>query len=106
VLRYHQLSERRDVAVKVLTLPGAGHRLADESTKMAQLSLHPNVVPVLFSGHDGDRPYLVMACCPGQDLWSMLKQHGPFEMRRVLRIGVQLSDALAAAHALGIIHRD
>jgi len=106
VLRYHQLSERRDVAVKVLTLPGAGERLAQESTKMAQLSLHPNVVPVLFSGRDGDRPYLVMACCPGQDLWSMLKQHGPFAMRRVLRIGVQLSDALAAAHAVGIIHRD
>jgi serine/threonine protein kinase len=109
VLRYHQVREQRDVAVKVLTLRGAERgasaRVVAEANKMAKLSNHGNIVPVFFSAEDGDRPYIVMAYCSGEDLWTLLKR-GPFTVRRVLRIGVQIADALQAAHALGIIHRD
>lgn len=109
VLRYHQVREQRDVAVKVLTLHGAERgasaRVVAEANKMAKLSLHNHIVPVFFSAEDGDRPYIVMAYCPGEDLWTLLKR-GPFTVRRVLRVGVQIADALQAAHALGIIHRD
>ncbi|MEV4512582.1 serine/threonine-protein kinase [Dactylosporangium sp. NPDC049525] len=109
VLRYHQVREQRDVAVKVLTLRGAERgasaRVVAEANKMAKLSNHGNIVSVFFSAEDGDRPYIVMAYCPGEDLWTLLKR-GPFTVRRVLRIGVQIADALQAAHALGIIHRD
>ncbi|MFF5230420.1 serine/threonine-protein kinase [Dactylosporangium sp. NPDC000521] len=109
VLRYHQVREQRDVAVKVLTLRGAERgasaRVVAEANKMAKLSNHGNIVPIFFSAEDGDRPYIVMAYCPGEDLWTLLKR-GPFTVRRVLRIGVQIADALQAAHTLGIVHRD
>jgi serine/threonine protein kinase len=104
VLLYRQLSPARDVAVKVIQVGAATGRVA-EADAMARLGMHANIVPVFATGFDGASPYIVMAYCPGEDLWTLVRR-GPFDVRKVLRIGVQIADAVQAAHALGIVHHD
>lgn len=51
-------------------------------------------------------PYLVMTYSRGVSLQERLNESGPLETRKILRIGMQASKGLAAAHAQGIVHRD
>ena len=51
-------------------------------------------------------PYLVMEFIPGETLQQRLDRTGPLETAEVLRIGRQIAEGLAAAHATGLIHRD
>jgi Protein kinase domain len=71
------------------------------------LSGHPHVVNVYDAGtlRDG-RPYMVMELCPDGSLNDELRRSGPMSAERACRIGTGLADALAAAHAAGILHRD
>ncbi|MBI2678179.1 MAG: protein kinase [Candidatus Koribacter versatilis] len=68
---------------------------------------HPNAVRVddLDSTEDG-RPFMVMEYVHGKDLRHMIQNSGPLPVRRALGIARQAAAALAAAHALGITHRD
>jgi hypothetical protein len=101
----------RDVAVKidnrVLGNERDRRRFLREAHAAARLSGHPNVVAV----HDANitpqgMPYLVMELCTGGSLHDVLKKNGPLPADRVRHLGVQLADALAAAHAEGVLHRD
>jgi serine/threonine protein kinase len=103
VLLYRQLKPARDVAVKVILTDTVGP-IAEADT-MARLSNHANIVSIFSTGSDGPRPYIVMAYCPGDDLWTLVRQ-GPFEVRKVVRIGVQVAEAVLAAHRLSIVHHD
>jgi tetratricopeptide (TPR) repeat protein len=106
----------RKVAIKLLR-PRRGDsegekeartRLAREATALARLS-HPNVVQVHDAGtyEDADRAgvFVVMELVEGDELtrWLALRRHG---WREVLRVFVQAGRGLAAAHAVGLIHRD
>jgi hypothetical protein len=51
-------------------------------------------------------PYLVMELCPAGSLNDALRRHGPMPAAQVRDIGIRLADALAAAHASGVLHRD
>ena len=51
-------------------------------------------------------PYLVMEFIPGETLQQKLDRVGPLEVPEVLRIGRQIAEGLAAAHAMDLIHRD
>jgi hypothetical protein len=99
----------RDVAVKHI-LPGdedptvATQRLLREARSAARIH-HPNVVTVHDLVLEGNDAYIVMEYVPAENLAQVLRR-GPLDPRRVARIGAQVADALAAAHALGIIHRD
>jgi serine/threonine protein kinase len=68
---------------------------------------HPNAVHVedLDRTEDG-RPFIVMEYVEGQNLRTVIRREGPLPALRSLRIAAQIVSALAAAHKLGIIHRD
>ncbi|NRQ35664.1 protein kinase [Nonomuraea sp. NN258] len=96
----------REVALKVdnrlLLSDHDRRRFLREVTAAGALTGHPHVVPVYDAGvlPDG-RPYLVLEPCPGGSLSGRLLS--PPDVRDV---GVRVADALAAAHAQGVLHRD
>jgi serine/threonine protein kinase len=68
---------------------------------------HPNVMRIFDFGHaEGGRPYLAMELVDGPTLARVIATQGPLPVPRVLEILAQIADALAAAHAVGVIHRD
>jgi eukaryotic-like serine/threonine-protein kinase len=100
----------RQVAVKVLSPSDAQdplfvERFRREARAAARLS-HPNIVAVFDSGSDADQPYLVMEYVPGQSLAQLLARQGRLAPRRAVELAIQVSAALAAAHAQGLVHRD
>ncbi len=108
VYRATQLSIGRDVALKLLTAiesASAVKRFFREARIASALS-HPNTVPIIEFGQEPDgHVYLAMELVRGRTLLAELEQ-GPLSSRRITRIGVQLCDAIEAAHRLQIVHRD
>ncbi|MFI0367090.1 WD40 repeat domain-containing serine/threonine protein kinase [Actinomadura sp. 1N219] len=105
----------REVAVKHLKVPsdiGAKavallvSRMHREARAAAALR-HQGIVTVhdLVDDEDG-LPWIVMDLVSGCSLEQAVKNDGPLTMERAARIGAQVADALAAAHAAGIVHRD
>ncbi len=100
----------REVAVKVLR-PEYGAdaqfvvRFEHEAQAAASLS-HPNIVQVYDYGTDAAGPYIVMEQVSGGDLSSALGKKGYLPPTAVANMGQQVADALAAAHATGLVHRD
>jgi hypothetical protein len=111
VYRCWQLAVGREVAVKVdnrvLLTERDRRRFLREVTAAGRLSGHPHVIDVYDAGTLADgRPYLVMELCPAGSLNDALRRHGPMPAAQVRDIGIRLADALAAAHASGVLHRD
>ncbi|GAA4619076.1 hypothetical protein GCM10023195_86120 [Actinoallomurus liliacearum] len=115
VWRAYDAELDREVAVKELRLPDEIDdterrewyaRVAREARAAARLH-HPGIVALhdRVIGDDG-RPWLVMELVAGGSLDDVLRTGGPLPVRRVADIGRQMLDALAAAHAKGIVHRD
>ena len=111
VYRCWQLAVGREVAVKVdnrvLLTERDRRRFIREVTAAGRLSGHPHVIDVYDAGtlEDG-RPFLVMELCPAGSLNDALRRNGPMPPVQVRDIGIRLADALAAAHASGVLHRD
>ena len=101
----------RVVAVKVLapaiaTTSPARKRFLREARSSAAVQ-HDNVVRVhAVSRDDEPLPYLVMEYIPGETLQQRLDRTGPLEVTEIVRLGRQIAEGLAAAHAKGLIHRD
>ena len=100
---------QRTVAIKVLppdriTDPAANLRLAREARAVAALS-HPHICPLFDVGHQDGTDYLVMEFLEGETLAQRLVR-GRLPLDDVLQYGIQIAEALAAAHKAGIIHRD
>jgi serine/threonine-protein kinase len=74
--------------------------------KIASQIRHPNVVDVLDVGEHEGLPYLVMELLDGADLASWLRAHGRLSVPEALATFLPLASALAAAHAMGTLHRD
>jgi hypothetical protein len=111
VYRAWQVGLDREVALKVdsrvLTDERDRRRFLREAGAAGRLSAHGHIVPVYDAGVAGDgRPYLVMELCPGGSLADRVRRDGPIPADEVRRIGLGIADALAAAHAVGILHRD
>jgi eukaryotic-like serine/threonine-protein kinase len=100
----------RRVAVKLLREeladdPRFVERFRREARAVAALS-HNNLANVFDYGEDADHHYIVMELLPGQDLARALSDEAPLDPARAADIAAQTCDALAHAHAAGVVHRD
>ncbi len=100
----------RDVAVKMLHIrrlesAEAVERFEREARTLASLA-HPGIVTVIDRGDDHGRPFIVFEYVRGRDLRERIADEGRLPLGEVLMIGEQIADALAYAHARGVIHRD
>ena len=109
VYRAHDEHLQRDVAVKILP---AGF-LADEASRkrfrrealaLSKLN-HPNIATVFDFDTQGDVDFLVMELIRGTPINALIKT-GWMDESKIIRLGIQLANGLAAAHARAIIHRD
>ncbi|MGW7482716.1 serine/threonine-protein kinase [Nonomuraea muscovyensis] len=106
---------RQEVAVKEVRLPPdldeasraeLAERTLREARAAATLRSHPSIVTVHDVVLDGGRPWIVMELVRGRSLDRAVRDDGPLPPRRVAEIGRRMIDALTAAHASGILHRD
>ncbi|MBL8677997.1 MAG: protein kinase [Myxococcales bacterium] len=106
----HAMTRRR-VAVKVLhahhrQTGDAAKRFINEAQAAGRIQ-HPNVVEVLDAGEDSDQSlYLVLELLQGHDLATLLMRQRRIDVADTITIIAQVLQALAVAHAQGIIHRD
>jgi serine/threonine protein kinase len=99
----------RPVALKVVLEefakdPTVVERLRLEARAASALN-HPNICTIYDVGESEDRPFIVMELLKGQTLRSKLES-GPVRVSELVDIGIQVADALDAAHRNGILHRD
>jgi hypothetical protein len=109
VHRARDLRHDRDVAIKVLLPELAAvtgvSRFAREIEIEAGLR-HPHILPLLDSGEVEGLPFYVMPLVEGETLSDRLKRESQLPVDEVVRLGIEVADALAYAHARGLIHRD
>ncbi len=111
-LAHDESASGRDVAVALFETAGLGEaamaRARREMHAMERLGSHPHLVPVLETGEQGGRPYIVSPYMAGGDVKGQLAAaaDGMLEVERALRIGIDVCRALEHAHSCGIVHRD
>ncbi|MFP5388911.1 MAG: protein kinase domain-containing protein, partial [Thermoleophilia bacterium] len=110
VYRATQLALERPVALKVVARQLADdeqfrHRFLSESRLAARLE-HPAVVPVYDAREDDGELIVAMRLIEGGDLRRLIDRDGPLEPERAVHLLGQVAEALDAAHAAGIVHRD
>jgi eukaryotic-like serine/threonine-protein kinase len=99
----------RTVAVKLLAEhlaldPAFVERFRREARAAARLG-HPGVVAVYDSGSEGETHFIVMEHVEGRTLEEVLSA-GPLPIQRAVEIARKVAEALSAAHAQGLVHRD
>lgn len=104
------MSNRKTVAVKMLKDEYKDdaeflRRFSREANAILTLS-HENIVRAYGAGTHNGMPYLVMEYVEGHTLKDLIAMHGALPVRTAIGITCQILDALSAAHAHGIIHRD
>ena len=104
-----EASLNRQVVIKVLPPEMANDvsaaRFKQEIELAAQLQ-HPHILPVLTAGAQDDLIYYVMPYVTGESLRHRLTTEGKLPVTDAARILYEVSDALAYAHAHGVVHRD
>ncbi len=99
----------REIALKILPESFAResdrlHRFEQEARAVAALN-HPNILAVFDIGQHNGSPFLVSELLEGESLRAVL-DCGALPQRKTIEYGVQIAQALAAAHDKGIVHRD
>lgn len=108
-----ELLQRRVAMKQLLPQPGvsmeeartARDRVIREARITARLH-HPHAVTLYDVVEQAGRPCLIMEFVPSRSLNAVLKSQGTLQPALVARIGAELASALAAAHQVGIVHRD
>jgi serine/threonine-protein kinase len=100
----------KTVAIKVLRPSLAADekivaRFSREARAASRIS-HPNALSVTDIGEDHGTVFLVMEYLSGKTLKQVIREEGPLPLPRIVEITRQVGDALAAAHAQGVVHRD
>src|SRR6202051_4595172 len=99
----------RTVAIKVLAShlscsPELKQRMEGEGSGISSLN-HPHICQLYDVGSQDGTDYLVMEFLEGETLAERLRK-GPLPLPEILKIGIAVAEALAAAHRSGIVHRD
>jgi serine/threonine protein kinase len=107
---YRALDPRvgRQIALKILPESLARdeeRRRFDQEARLPAALNHPNVMAIYDVGLDHHPPYVVAELVPGEPLRVLIAQ-GPLPVRKAVDIAAQMAAGLAAAHAVGIVHRD
>jgi hypothetical protein len=104
-----EASLNRQVVIKVLppefTSEVSAARFKQEMEFAARLQ-HPHILPVLAAGARDGLLYYIMPFVAGESLRHRMDREGKFDPMDALRLVAEIADALAFAHAQGIIHRD
>ncbi len=109
VYRAHDTCLDRCVAVKILpshlsSSPELKSRFEREAKTLSSVS-HPHICHLYDVGSQDGVDFLVMELLEGETLATRLMR-GPLSLQDLLKIGMEIADALARAHRLGITHRD
>jgi eukaryotic-like serine/threonine-protein kinase len=110
VYKAYDKSLDRTIALKVVRHGVMGQadtlkRFKQELILASKIS-HKNILRIHDMGEVGDTSFITMAYVEGQDLYGILKETPKMPFERVLKFSMALAEALAAAHAEGVIHRD
>ena len=110
VYKARQLSLDRTVALKVIAPaltqdPAIRRRFLRESRIAASID-HPNVIPIYYTGEEGETAYIAMRYVAGDDLRTLVRRESRLRPAHAARIVAQVGAALDAAHAAGLVHRD
>lgn len=109
VFRAHDAKHDRPVAVKVLRQEVAAQLGVDRFLREIHIAArlhHPHVLTLIDSGEWDDVPYFVTPYVDGPSLRHRIDVEGPMKTTQVARLLREVADALAAAHRLGVVHRD
>lgn len=109
VFKAHDMRLNRLVAIKVLTAASSAdpirrRRFVQEAQAASSLN-HPSIITIFDILSQGDASFLVMELVQGRTLTDLIPKGG-LPTSETLHYGIQMTDALQAAHAAGIIHRD
>ncbi|WP_131765562.1 serine/threonine-protein kinase [Candidatus Protofrankia californiensis] len=105
---------QRPVAVKEILIPHAGSqverdglraRVLREARALARLN-SPAIVSVYDVVEEAERHWIVMELVDADSLGEVIRAEGPLPPEQVAAIGLTLTEALAAAHSAGVLHRD
>src|SRR5882724_7625646 len=99
----------RQVVIKLLApelAAGVNRERFQREVQLAAKLQHPHIVPLFAAGAMGDLLYYTMPFIAGESLKHALANGTKFSVRDTVRILHDVTDALAHAHAHGIMHRD
>jgi serine/threonine-protein kinase len=99
------------VALKVISSVYAGdpEEAAERFRREVQAArkvTHPNVIRIHDLGEDGPLMFLSMEYVDGETLWARVKRSGPMTVPQARAVLAATADGVAAAHAVGVVHRD
>jgi serine/threonine protein kinase len=109
VYRARDLRLKREVAIKTLPRSFAGDRdraaRFEREARAASALNHPNIAVVYDVGAEDEISFIVSELVRGETLARII-EHGALPLRKLIEVGAQTADGLAAAHTAGIVHRD
>ncbi len=109
---FKALDERLEevVVLKVMKIPLGGDarvlELFKREIRIARKITHTGVVRIHDFWDAGPLSFVTMEYLDGQDLSEAIKRRGAFPVPVAVRVGIELFEALEAAHAVGVVHRD
>ncbi|MGL4554136.1 MAG: WD40 repeat domain-containing serine/threonine protein kinase [Gemmataceae bacterium] len=109
VYRARQMSLDRDVALKVLRIPDDDPTMLERMQREAQITArlaHPRIVGIFDAGRAGPHFFFAMELVLGTDLQRRVSRDGPLSVADAVTYLRQAAEALAHAHAAGMVHRD
>lgn len=109
VFAAQEKSLQRRVVIKVLPpelAAGVNHERFRREIQLAAQLQHPHIVPLLAAGESGGLLWFTMPFIEGESLRAAIARRGRFPVRDVIRVLHDVTDALAYAHARGVVHRD